>query len=168
MHVHVLSLHADASPSAVASFNDTGCTDSGVCSTDPLFFTCELKEVDVLKIVLPSGKQEFISLGDTVNSVSLPAEFKAVSLNISKLDTGKRNISVTLSIANASLLDGGEIECDDTTPNIIVTAGCPLLNGKLQQRIEEEKNGNINLQGWDCRSPKNLWITSITRIFFDF
>ena len=144
MHVHVLSLHADASPSAVASFNDTRCTDGGVCLTDPLFFTCELKEVVILNIVLPSGEHESVSLGDTVNNIPLPAGFEAVSLNISKLDNDKRNIVVTLSIANASLLDGGEIECEDTIEQN-VRAGCRLLKGKLQQRIEEKRNGDTIL-----------------------
>ena len=152
-----VSLHAGVSPSAVASFNDTRCASGGVCSTDPLFFTCGLKEVAVLRVLLPTGYKEVISLADTTDQVALPAGFMAVSLSISILDTSRRNIFVKISIANASLLDGGEIVCDDTTGNN-VTAGCPLLNGKSQQRIEEKRNGDIYLHGWDCRSLKNLWI----------
>ena len=133
MHVNVLSLHAGISPSAVASFNDTRCKTGGVCSTDPLLFTCGLQEVSILRVWLPTGYQESVSVGDNVKHLALPAGFTAVSLNILELDTNRiRNIFVTLSIANASLLDGGEIACDDTIEQN-VTAGCPLLKGKSQQ-----------------------------------
>ena len=99
-------------------------------STDPLLFTCELNNVIGLRVILPNGVQEVVSHGDNVNyseSVILSVGFIAVSLNImSVIDKIKRNISLTLSIANASLLVGGEIICDDTTPRNKVMAGCPV------------------------------------------
>ena len=82
--------------------------------------------------MLPTGDTEPISLGDTVNIVNenLPAGFKAVSLNISQLDNSIRNIFLTVSVSNASLLDGGEIRCDDTTRRNAVMAGC-LIDSEL-------------------------------------
>ena len=138
-NVHVcciISLHPDATPSSVASFNDSRCSADGVCSTDPLLFTCELKEVRLLRVILPTGDQEIISLGDSAADVALPGGFQAVFLNVSPIDDAIRNIFLTLSIANASLLRGGEITCDNTVEGVM--AGCPLV-GKSQQ-----------LQGWDC------------------
>ena len=97
-------------------------------STDPLLFTCELSDVAGLRVILPNGTQEVISHGDRgPASVALPDGFIAVSLNImSVMDKIEINVSLTLSIANASLLDGGEIICDDTTPRNMVMAGCPV------------------------------------------
>ena len=141
-NVHVcciISLHPDATQSSVASFNDSRCSAEGVCSTDPLLFTCELKDVRLLRVILPTGDQEIISLGDSAADVMLPGGIQAVFLNISQIDDTIRNISLTLSIANASLLSGGEITCDNTVVgHIKVMTGCPLV-GKSQL-----------LQGWDC------------------
>ena len=100
-------------------------------STDPLLFTCELSNVIGLRVILPNGVQEVISIGDNVNNpeliVIVSDGFIAVSLNImSVIDKIARNVSLTLSITNASLLDGGEIICDDTTPWNKVMAGCPV------------------------------------------
>ena len=114
----------------MASFNDERCTKSCVKSTDPLLFTCELSNVLGLRVILPNGVQEVISRGNSVNNpetVVLSDGFIAVSLNImSVMDKIERNVSLTLSIANASLLDGGKIICDDTTPRNKVMAGCPV------------------------------------------
>ena len=120
-------LLTDAALSSVASFNDSRCSAGGVCSTDPILFTCELKNVFYLRLMLPTGHQEAIGLGDSVATINLPAGFAAVSLNISLIDESTRNISLTLSIANASLLDDGEIRCVDTVRRNVVMAGCPLL-----------------------------------------
>ena len=141
-----ICLHTGALPSAVTSFNDSRCETAGVCSTDPLSFTCELKEVYILRVILPSGEQEVISLGDETKEVVLTTGgFKAVFLNITEIGR-LRNICITLSIANASLLNGGEIKCDDTNRNatVISMAGCPLL-GKSAQKNED----------------KNLWIFGV-------
>ena len=99
-------------------------------STDPLLFTCELSNVIGLRVILPNGAQEVISHGDNdrgPETVALSDGFIAVSLNImSVMEKIERNVSLTISIANASLLDGGEIICDNTSLWYIVMAGCPV------------------------------------------
>ena len=97
-------------------------------STDPLFFTCELIHVFGLRIKLPNVPQELISVGDTSDNVVLPAGFTVVSLHIVETEY-IRNISLTLSIANASLLNDGVIICDNALKNnslIKVMAGCQV------------------------------------------
>ena len=74
--------HAVATPSAVASFGDARCTAGGVCPNDPLVFTCEVNNTYVLRVVLPTGYHEYISVGDTTSGVSLPDGFTADSLLI--------------------------------------------------------------------------------------
>ena len=126
LHVH----STDAALSSLAFFNDSRCTNSCVKSTDPLFLTCKLNNIAGLRVIFPNGVQEIISIGDNVSnpeSVVLPDGFIAVSLNIMSVkDVIKRNVSLTLSIANASRLNGQEIICDDTTPRNEVMAGCPV------------------------------------------
>ena len=123
----------------MASFNDIRCETGGVCSSDPLFFTCELKEVPTLRVILPNDGQEVISKGDMTTGVVLDyAGVEAVSLNITEVGFSKLNIRITLSIANASLLNGGKITCDDTNRNatVVSMAGCPLL-GKSPPKNED-------------------------------
>ena len=60
--------------------------------------------------------------------VVLPTGFTAVSLDIVELDFYRRNISLTLSIANTSLLDGGEIICREWRNFKVVIAGCPTAS----------------------------------------
>ena len=115
----------------MASFNDSKCAAGGVCPTDPLLFTCELKEVFVLRVVLPNGYQEIISFGDIAADIALPAGFIVEVLEITIINDFTRNISLALTIVNASLLDGGEMRCDDTTQRHVM-AGCPLL-GKFEK-----------------------------------
>ena len=52
----------------------------------------------------------------------------SLSINTSMINEFERNISLTLSIANASLLDGREIVCDDATRQRLnnMTAGCQV------------------------------------------
>ena len=95
-------------------------------STEPLSFTCELINVFVLRIVLPNGDLENLSIGDTASDVALPDGFRAESLNIVVIDGSTRSFFLKLSITNASLLDGGEIICDDTTSTNKVMAGCQV------------------------------------------
>ena len=122
----------DVTPSSVASFNDSRCAAGGVCSTDPLLFTCEVYDVTCIQLDLPNGHQtHYISFGDTAADIILPDGFMAVSLAIVEIDNYTRNFTLTLSIANASLLDGGEIGCTDTLGNGVMTA-CPLC-GKLKE-----------------------------------
>ena len=97
-----------------------------MCSNDPLVFTCELNEVALLQVILPTGEQENTSIGDSANDVALPVGFTADSLVITAVDDATRNITLTFSIENASLLNGSQITCDDTTNNVIAMAGCPL------------------------------------------
>ena len=110
----------------MASFSDARCTAGGVCPNDPLVFTCEVNDAPMLRIILPTGEQEGISIGDSANNVALPAGFTADSLVITPLDISTRNISLTLSIEKASLLNGGQITCDDNIISTRAMAGCPL------------------------------------------
>ena len=113
----------------MASFRNESCATGGVNPTDPLLFTCEVYGVILLRIVLPTGEQEIVSVGDTADDVSLPIGFIAVSLNIMEINESTRNFYLSISIANAFLLGGDEITCDDTTSKNAVKAGCPI--GKL-------------------------------------
>ena len=115
----------------MASFSDTSCKVDGACPNDPLHFTCEVNEVSILRVVLPSGEQETITVGDEVDRIPLPAGFTAVSLDITDIFGSIRNFVLTLSIASASLLAGGKIRCDDGSGNITATAGCVLV-GELK------------------------------------
>ena len=124
--VNGLACTIDAAPSSLAGFDNSRCKNGCVHSTEPLSFTCELINVFVLRIVLPNGGLESLSIGDTASDVGLPDGFRAKSLNIVVIDGSTRSFSLKLSITNASLLDGREIICDDTTPRNKVMAGCPV------------------------------------------
>ena len=127
--VNGLACTTDTASSSLTRLNGSTCEDNCVYSTDPLLFTCELNHVAVLQVKFPkfNGYHEAVSNGDTLQFVALPAGFSAVSLNISK-NKFRYNISLKLLIANASLLDGGEIICDDSISESgnNVTAGCRL------------------------------------------
>ena len=98
--------------------------------TDPLLYTCELHEVYVLRVRLPTGHGETVALGDTASTVDLPDGFTAVFLNVTVLYNFTRSISLTIIISNSSLMDGGNIICDDTTGRNRVIVGC-LIDSKL-------------------------------------
>ena len=125
--LHALELFTDAE--AVANFINEACATGGVKPSDPLLFTCEVNGTVLLRVVLPTGDQEIISVGDTVDDVALPDGFTAVSLDTTIIDDSTRNFNLTLSIDRAFHLEGGNITCDDTTPRKIAMAGC--LIGKL-------------------------------------
>ena len=93
-------------------------------STDPLLFTCELSNVFGLRVTFPNGDKEIASINYEAGALKLPVGFKVVSLNVLMINEFTRKIILTLSISNASLLDGGVITCDDTTPRNKVMAGC--------------------------------------------
>ena len=96
-------------------------------STDPLLFTCELYNIFALRVVFPNGQFETVSVNDNSLNRRPPAGFSEVSLSIntSVINELERNFSLTLSIVNASLLDGREIVCDNTTQRFNnITAGC--------------------------------------------
>ena len=99
---------------AMARFINAACATGGVNPTDPLLFTCAIYGAVLLRVVLPSGDREIISIGDTAADITLPTGFTAVSLNITEIDDSRRNFNITISIANAFLL-GGEcvLECTD-------------------------------------------------------
>ena len=106
----------------MANFSDARCTAGGVCPSDPLIFTCEVNDTVGMRVTLPTGEHEIISIG--TNHVVLPAGFTD-SLVIT-LNNYARSFSLTLSIENASLLNGGQISCDDIIPQNVAKAGCPL------------------------------------------
>ena len=114
----------------MANFLTEACTTGGVKPSDPLLFTCEVNGVTLLRVMLPTGDQEIISVGDTAADVVLPTGFTAKSLDITVINDSTRNFNLTLSIDSASLLGGGEIICDDTTPSNKVNDTCPIT-GKL-------------------------------------
>jgi hypothetical protein len=118
---------ADTASSSLTRLDGSKCEDNCVYSTDALLFTCELNHIALLRVRFPNGYHQNVGPGDTEHSVALPAGFSAVSLNISK-NRYRSNISLKLLIANASLLDGGEIICDDSIRKSgnNVTAGCRL------------------------------------------
>ena len=111
----------------MARFTNEACATGGVNPTDPLLFTCEVNGVVLLRLALPTGDQEITSIGDTAADISLPTGFTAVSLDITEIDDSTRNFNLTISIASASLLGGGEITCDDTTSRNQASARCPII-----------------------------------------
>ena len=122
-----LAYTTDTASSSLTRLDGSKCEDNCVYSTDPLLFTCELNGVFLLRVKFPNGYSEPVGDGSTIQSVELPAGFSAVSLNISK-NKYTSNITQKFLIANASLLDGGEIICDDSIRESgnNVTAGCRL------------------------------------------
>ena len=121
----------------MASFNDTRCVAGGVSLDDPLVFTCEISNAYILRVGLSNCYQDYIYLGSTADSLYLPAGFTAESLVTTKTYYGG-NFSLTLSVANASLLNGGQITCDDSTSQNQVMAGCPLA-GKPFVKVDSAK-----------------------------
>ena len=118
----------------MASFTNERCATGVMKPSDPLFFTCEINRAVLLRVVLPTGDQDIISVGDTTDDVNLPPGFTAVSVDITEIDDYKRNFSLTFSIERASLLDGGVITCDDSTSAKVAKAVCPI--GKLNLSYE--------------------------------
>ena len=111
----------------MANFINESCPAGGVKPFEVLLFSCEVKGAALLRVVLPAGDQEIISVGDTTADVALPAGFTAVSLNITEIDGFTRNFNLTFSIDSASLLNGSEIKCDDTTSRKEAKANCPII-----------------------------------------
>ena len=122
----IIVIFTDADARSVASFLNEGCEIGGVNPSDTLFFTCEIYEIVVLRVMLPTGDQEIISLGNTFNNIELSDGFEAVDLTITKVNEYSRNFSLLLRIDSASRLNGGNITCDNTTPLKKASAGCPI------------------------------------------
>ena len=97
--------------------------------SDPLLFNCEVYGAILLRVRLPTGDQDIISVGDTAADVALPPGFSAVFLDITEIDDSTRNFNLTLSIDGASRLEGGSITCDNITSTNRAMGGCLL--GKL-------------------------------------
>ena len=112
----------------MAGFRNEQCTNGGVEPTESLLFTCKLNGVVLLRVLLPNGYQELASIGDNAHAFTLPRGFTTMSLNITEIDESTRNISVSIFIESASLLNGGEIRCDDTSLSM---ASARCLMGKL-------------------------------------
>ena len=113
--------------SAMAYFTNEACVTGGVRPSDPLLFTCKVYGVVLLRVVIPTGEMDIISVGDTAADVALPTGFTAVSLDITEIDDSTRNFHLTLSFDRTSRLAGGEITCDDTTPKKEAKAGCSVI-----------------------------------------
>ena len=133
MHVicHVISsTYTDAATLAEAGFNDTRCEDDGVvCPTDPLLFTCNITDTPSTRMTVAFSFSEMELISLTNNNVTQgvgPDGINIQSHNVT--GEGPYDYILTLSIANASLLNGGMITCDS---NIGVTdrAGCPVAGG---------------------------------------
>ena len=92
---------------------------------------CEVNEILSLRVTLPTGDTDTVTLGDTKDDLNLPNGFTVNSLVIGGTAVSTRNFTLTLSIRNASILNDGSITCDDTTVINRVMAGCPLLGELL-------------------------------------
>ena len=111
---------------AVANFLNEECETGGVKPFETLLFTCEIYGVVLLRVELPTGDQEIISIGDTAADVALPMGITAVFLDIIEINDTARHFKLTLSIDCASLLNGGEITCDNTTAKKEAKAKCNI------------------------------------------
>ena len=138
-HEYSTFLFTVTSAPAVAYFTNEACVTGGVRPSDPLLFKCKVYGVILLRVVLLTGDQEIISVGDTADDVGLPVGFTAESLDITEIDNSTRNFSLALSIDSASRLEGGNITCDDTTPRNVAEAGCPI--GKPSQSCYRNSSG---------------------------
>ena len=81
---------------ATANFSNK-CLSGGVKPSETLLFSCEVCTA-VLRVVLPTGDQEIISVGDTAADLTLPTGFIAISLNITEIDDSTRNFQLMPSI----------------------------------------------------------------------
>ena len=111
----------------MASFSDGRCEADGVCPNDRLLFTCELNEVNILRLTLPGQSPVAYIAGSNPDTVALPAGITVQSLDIPS--SGRGNFTLTLSIENASLLAGSEIRCDDNddSDTNAAMAACRIL-----------------------------------------
>ena len=124
----------------MASFSDDRCEADGVCSSDPLTFTCEINGANVLRVELPNGDSDFVDDRSDPDEVDLPEGFTADSLVATSVDNSTNFVlTLTIIISSASLLDGGEIICEDVTDNIVVMAGCPILGKSCSQLCFQER-----------------------------
>ena len=107
----------------MANFSDVRCAVGGVCPNDSLVFTCEVHDAPAIRVFPPTGGVYTVNIGNEANG-DLPPGFSADSLVIAE-DAFSGNFTLTLSIENAFLLNGGNIACDDSI-NPPIMAGCQL------------------------------------------
>ena len=113
-----------------AKFNDTRCDGDGVCSNDPLLFTCAVygSLADHARIVLSS--QYWVELDQFNNTrESLPPGIflhwkNAIDVN------GTGNFFMVLAIKRVSLLNGNAIMCNSESTGGSREAKCPVATGK--------------------------------------
>ena len=124
--------HTDAATLAEAGFNDTRCEDGGVvCPTDLLLFTCNITDTPSTRVIVLFSFAEMVVIALTNNNVIQGGGPDGINIHShSVTGEGPYDYILTLSIASASLLNGGMIECDS---NIGVTdrAGCPVAGGLI-------------------------------------
>ena len=98
-----------------------------MCATDSLLFTCTAIEILTLRVTLPSGIRLFFD-SSGMPPGNVPDGFSVESRSvIPNVGITSYNYTLSLSIDNASLLNGDMILCDDTTSANQDTAGCPVV-----------------------------------------
>ena len=117
----------------MASFSDARCEADGVCLSDPLTITCEINGAGFMRVVLPNGDNDIVDDRSDPDDVDLPEGFTVDSLVTTSADNTLTNFVLRLTISSASLLDGGEIRCEDFTGSDVAMAGCPILGKSCSQ-----------------------------------
>ena len=113
MSYMLLVPHTDAATLAEASFNDPRCEDGGVCPADPLLFTCNVTDTPATIVIVRFSFVEIMLISLRADNTTEGVGPDGINIQ-SRSVTGENpyNYILTLSIANASLLNGGMIECD--------------------------------------------------------
>ena len=111
----------------IASFNDTRCGYGGVCSNDPLLFTCNITGSPATTVIVtfpPSG--DIIILNDDNSIQGMIPEGYTLQSAIVSMNDSLNNFILTFSIESASLLNGSDIICNSGLTGGRVMAGCPV------------------------------------------
>ena len=100
-----------------------------MCATDSLLFTCTGNEIGFLRVTLFSGERlALFSDGDITGIGDLHDGFSVEPPIVTMNDGGASfNYTLSVSIENASLLNGNMIDCDDNSPDNQDMAGCPVV-----------------------------------------
>ena len=137
-----------------------------MCSTDSLLLTCTANEIIILRVTLPSDGTLGVFNDGTVTGIgTLPAGFSVESSNAIVNPGGlSYNYTLSLSIENASLLNGSMIVCDDNTIHQDM-AGCPVVGKfslplvgcvkyvhvRIYIHVYCEVHVHVQLQGYTCQ-----------------
>ena len=124
VYMFIFAIFTDADALAVANFRNEECKTGEVNPFDSLYFTCEISEAPYLRIVLPTGQNEVISLRATLNDLRLSPGFIPCFLRITEVDDLKGNFTLSLCIDYATRLEGGNITCSTAMKR--ATVGCPI------------------------------------------